>query len=153
MIPFYPIAFVLVLFLQGNGIAPVAGDFFHPTEKARFEKAKNVEGRIKVYETASKRIQQALEASITKDDLQLVPKNLNLWSSLLAQSLEDIEANLKTKKKPRALINYEIQIRKSIASMENFRTRVPVEQQDALDACLTQAEKVRKKFVEILFLH
>ena len=148
-----PITCLLVAFLQAGEAPPAPGEIFNANEKARIEKADKVDGRIKVYEAASKRIQQALESAIKANDFQAFPDNLNLWMSLLSKSLEDIEANLKAKKKPRSLINYEIQVRKSITNMENFKIRVPVDQQDLVDSCLAHAEKVRKRYVEILFRH
>lgn len=144
------ITLALALLLQGAG-ASAPGEIFDAKEKSRLEKARNVEGRIKVYESASKRIQHSLEGSIGKEEFDSVPEILNLWAALLTHSLEDIQTNLKTKKKSRALINYEIQIRKSISNMENAKIKIPVEQQDAWEDCLAEAEKVRKRFVEILF--
>ena len=144
---------ILVLFLQA-GITPQStGELFDPKEKAKIEKEKTVEGRIKVYEAASKRMQKTLETAIDQENFQSVPENLKLWTSLLLKSLEDIETNLKTKKKSRALIKFEIQIRKAIANTESYKIRAPVEQQEAFDSCIAQAEKVRRRFVEILFLH
>jgi len=148
----YLFTFALALCLQAADTSAVQGDIFIPSEKAKIEKANTVEKRIKVYETASKRIQQELEAAAT-DEFQKVPDNLKIWTALLAKSLEDIETNLKTKKKSRALINYEIQLRKSITRTESLKIRAPVDQQDVFDSCLDQAEKIRKRFVEILFRH
>ena len=149
----WSLTIILVLFLQA-GITPQStGELFDPKEKAKIEKEKTVEGRIKVYEAASKRMQKTLETAIDQENFQSVPENLKLWTSLLLKSLEDIETNLKTKKKSRALIKFEIQIRKAIANTENYKIRAPVEQQEAFDSCIAQAEKVRRRFVEILFLH
>ena len=146
--------FILTLALppQGADIPSFPDGIFLPSEKTQLEKAENVEQRIKVYDTASKRIQSGLEKAVTKEDFQTVPDALRLWVTLLSKSLEDIESNLKAKKKPRALINYEIQVRKSIARTESLKIRAPVDQQDIFDSCLAEAEKVRKKYVEILFL-
>jgi len=150
---FWPVTFILVLLLQAGGIPPSAEEIFDRIEKAKLEKEQDVEGRIKVYENASKRIQKTLETAVGNDDFQTVPDKLKLWISLLSKSLEDIEANLKNKKKSRALIRYEIQVRKSIANTENYKIRAPVEQQDLFDASLAEAEKIRQKFVAILFPH
>ena len=152
MLIFCLFSFALALPLQGADISSFPDDIFVPSEKAQFKKAENVEQRIKVYDAASRRIQRGLEAAITKEDFQTVPDMLRLWVSLLTKSLADIESNLKAKKKPRALINYEIQVRKSIARTESLKIRAPVDQQDLFDSCLAEAEKVRKKYVEILFL-
>jgi hypothetical protein len=146
-----PIVFALISLLQTGAAAADAGDIFSPAEKAQMEQASNINQRIKVYEAASKRIQQALAESVRKEDFEGAPDRLKLWTALLSKSLEDISANLNTKKKSRALINYEIQIRKSIADTESYKIKAPPDQQDIFDASLTQAETVRKKFVDILF--
>lgn len=147
------LAFFSVFLLQVIGMSSMQGDIFLPSEKAQIAQADGIERRIKVYEAASKRIHQSLEAVIVKDDFHAVPDNLRLWTSLLAKSLEDIEANLKAKKKSRALIRYEIQVRKSISRTQSLKIRAPVDQQDIFDSCIAQAEKARKRFVEILFRH
>ena len=147
----WPFIFILALFLQVVGAPQPAGELLDPEEKAKIEKEKNVEGRIKVYEAASKRMLKTLETAVDQEDFQSVPENLKLWTSLLLKSLEDIESNLKTKKKSRALIKYEIEVRKAIANTESYKIRAPVEQQEVFDSCLAQAEKVRKRLVEILF--
>lgn len=147
------LAFVSALLLQGTGSPSIEDDIFLPRERVQLEKAENVERRIKVYEAASKRIQKTLEAAVTKEKFQVVPNTLRLWMTLLSTSLEDIEANLRTKKKSRALINYEIQVRKSIARTESLKIHAPVDQQDIFDSCISEAETVRKQFIEILFRH
>jgi hypothetical protein len=144
---------LLASLLQAGAEAPINGEIFNSTEKAQMAKAADIEQRIKVYEAASKRIQQSLETAVSKDDFQSVPDNLKLWTALLSKSLEDIEANLKTKKKSKALKNYEIQLRKSIGNTGNYKIRAPVEQQDIFDSSLAQAETIRKRFVEIFFRH
>lgn len=148
-----PFALLLAFFFQAGDVPPVAGEVFNSAEKAQLENAKNIEQRIKVYTAASRRIQQTLEASVDKEDFRTVPENLTLWIALLSKSLEDIEANLKSKKKSGALIKYEIQLRKSITNTTSLKIRAPVDQQDLFDSCISQAETVRRKFVAILFLH
>ncbi len=149
----WPLTFVLISLFQTGEAPSAVGEIFNSTEKAQMEKAENIERRIKIYEAASKRIQQNLEAAVSKDDFDSVPDTLKLWTALLTKSLEDIEANLKTKKKSKALKDYEIQVRKSIGNTGNYKIRAPVEQQDIFDSSLAQAETVRKRFVEILFRH
>ena len=95
---------------------------------------------------ASRRLQESIEAAAAKDDFQTVSENLKLWTALLSKSLKDIEPNLKAKKKSRALISYEIQVRKSIADTGNIKIKAPVDQQDLFDSCISQAEAVRGKF-------
>ena len=151
MTGFWPITCLFLVFLQAAGTPPPSGEIFNAKEKARFEKADKVDGRIKVYTDASKRIQQTLEDAINKDDFQAFPDNLKLWTSLLSKSLEDIETNLKSKKKSKNLIRFEIQVRKAISNSLNYKIKSPVELHDAFDACLEKAEKIRQQFVEILF--
>jgi hypothetical protein len=141
-------------FLLQPGSAPSApADLFIPAEQAQLAKASNVEGRIKAYTAASKRMQHNLEIAVGVDNFETVPEDLKLWTALLSKSLDDIEANLQTKKKSRALINYEIQLRKSISQTESYKIKAPVEQQDLFESVLSDAQKVRKKLVEILFRH
>ena len=142
---------VLGMLIQAGGVPGAAGDIFSASEKAQMEKANSAERRIKVYEGASKRLQQALHEAVMKEEFGTVPDTLKLWTALLARSLEDIEANLKSKKKPRSLINYEIQVRKAISSTQSLKIRAPIDQQDAFDSCLSRAEAIRKQLVEILF--
>jgi quinolinate synthase len=149
----WPFALLLAFFFQAGDGPPVAGEVFNSAEKAQLENATNIEQRIKVYTATSRRIQQTLETSVDKEDFRTVPENLTLWIALLSKSLEDIEANLKSKKKSGALIKYEIQLRKSIANTASLKIKAPVDQQDLFDSCISQAETVRRKFVAILFLH
>lgn len=143
---------LLSFLLQAGGTPTPPSEVFAPAERAQFEKADNIEKRIKVYQKASVRLQEELETAVTKENFLPVPDILLTWKSLLAKSLEDIEANLKSKKKPRALINYEIQLRKSIDRTQNLKIRATADLQDAFDSCLELAEKVRRRFVDILFL-
>jgi len=149
----WPFALLLAFFFQAGDVPPVAGEVFNSAEKAQLENAKNIEQRIKVYTATSRRIQQTLETSVDKEDFRTVPENLTLWIALLSKSLEDVEANLKSKKKSGALIKYEIQLRKSITNTTSLKIRAPVDQQDLFDSCISQAETVRRKFVAILFLN
>jgi hypothetical protein len=147
------LGFLLSLLLQAGLIPPFPEGILSPAEKTQIERESNIQRRIKIYETASARIQQALQSAISKKEFQTVPENLTLWTSLLTESLKDIEDNLKSKKKSRALIKYEIQVRKSIAAIQAGKIKAPADQQDAFDLCLARAGEVRSKFVEILFRH
>jgi hypothetical protein len=148
---FASLVLALSVCVQGGGASSAAGDILNSTEKAQMERADSIDRRIKVYGAASKRIQQTLQDSVLKEDFGVVPEMLNRWTALLALSLQDIEANLKSKKRSRSLINYEIQVRKAIANTQSLKVRAPIDQQDAFDSCLSQAEAIRKKLVEILF--
>jgi hypothetical protein len=151
----WPLSFILCTLLQTGGVAPPVfpDDVLSAAEKTQIERESNVERRIKIYQSASERIQRELKEAIAKEEFQTVPNRLNKWILLLSLSLKDIESNLKAKKKSRPLINYEIQVRKAIANTEEYRLRAPVEQQDVFESSLTQAETIRKRFVEILFEH
>jgi len=148
---FASFALVLSLCTQAGGVPLAASEILNSAEKVQMERADSIDRRIKVYEAASKRIQQTLQDSVLKEDFGAVPEALNRWTALLALSLEDIEANLKSKKRSRSLINYEIHVRKAIANTQSLKIRAPVDQQDSFDSCLVRAEAVRKKLVEILF--
>jgi hypothetical protein len=146
-------SFVLFLnVLCQTGSVPADGDaIFSPAEQARLKIENSVERRIKIYQAASVRIQRDLQLSVAKDDYATVSAALKVWVSLLAKSLEDVENNLQSKKKPRSLINYEIHVRKTIGDVQSYKIKAPADQQDSFDSCITQAESIRKKLVEILF--
>ncbi len=124
---------------------------FTVKEIQKLQSERDVNDRIKIYTNASKRIQKRLDRAVSKGQFQFIPKDLELWATLLANALEDIKANLNPQKKSKNLIKFEIEIRKSLDDMQEYRIKAPFDQQDAFDACLTQAESIRKKFVEIIF--
>jgi hypothetical protein len=145
--------FVLILNLMcQTSPAPANGNhIFSSEETLKLQKANSVKNRIKIYQAASARIQKNLQQSVSKEEFETVPGALKIWISLLARSLEDIETNLKTKKKPRYLINYEIHLRKAIGDMQGHKIKAPTGQMEAFDSCITQAKNVHKKLVEMLF--
>jgi hypothetical protein len=144
---------ILILSLGGQtGAIPACEDaLFSPEEKVELQKAKSVEDRVKIYHSASMRIQKRLQDSVAKEEFGPVPEMLKAWTQLLQKSLEDLESNLKTKKKPRSLIRYEIQVRKAIVDTGGYKLKASPDLQDAFDACLAPAEGVHKKIVEMLF--
>jgi hypothetical protein len=139
------------VFLQVAAAPLLEGNALNVEELERINRAKSVDDRIKVYHSASKRMQQSIDAAVRSNDFSRLPDALKLWVALLTGSLEDIEANLKTNKKSKALIHYEIQVRKANSAFRGYKTKAPVDQQDALDEQITGAEKIRKKFVDIIF--
>lgn len=145
------IPLVLYTFLQAVPGPLLQGDTLNAEEKARLDRAQKVDDRIKVYHAASKRMQQQVHASVSAGDFSDMPDALELWGGLLSGSLQDIETNMQAKKKSKALIKFEIQVRKTIAEFKGYKARAPLEQQDAFDATLADAEKIRKRFVEIIF--
>ena len=146
-------SFVLILSLLGQtSSTPVyRNDIFNSEELLKLQKEDSIEKRIKVYQEASERVQKTLEQSVAKEEFDTVPDRLGTWTLLLAESLTDIETNLKAKKKPRDLIKYEIHVRKAIGDMEGYKLKAPVDQQEAFRSCIDQAERIHKKFVELLF--
>ena len=141
----------LYAFLQVVSVPLLEGNALNVEEKARINRAQSVDDRIKVYHSASKRMQQSVDAAVSSNDFSGVPDALKLWVALLSGSLEDIEANLKAKKKSKALIRYEIQVRKANSAFRGYKAKAPVDQQDVFDAQLAGAEKIRKRFVDIIF--
>ncbi|MEJ2109164.1 MAG: hypothetical protein P8Z37_04470 [Acidobacteriota bacterium] len=51
----------------------------------------------------------------------------------------------------KALIKYEIEIRKAIGDLKDFQIRVPVELQDVFEHRITEADDIHGKIVDILF--
>jgi len=152
MFMLWPLNFVLSMFIQGGSVSFFPPGILDSDEKSKIERANGIERRIKIYQTASVRIQRTIREAVSKEEFQTVPGNLKIWTSLLSESLKDIEAKLNAKKKKsRALINYEIQLRKAITATKGFKIRAPVDQQDIFDSNIAQAETIRKRFVQILF--
>jgi hypothetical protein len=144
-------AAVLMLFVQAGNFTLSADSTLNSEEKLKIQKEININGRIKIYKQASERIQRSIQDAIAKNDFETVPNDLKSWTSLLSESLEDIEANLKSKKKSKDLIRFETHVRKAIFNSRNYKTKAPIDQQDLFQSCLDQAEKIRTRFVDILF--
>jgi hypothetical protein len=142
---------VLSLLIQTGTIAPPEGGALNQVEKLKIANEPKIENRIKIYRQASERIQKNIEDAVSKETFPTLPADLKMWSSLLSESLQDIQSNLKGKNKSKNLIRFEIQIRKAISSFPNYKIKSPVELHDDFDTCLDQAEKIRRQFVEILF--
>jgi hypothetical protein len=143
---------LLSLLIQTGSFSPPANSALNAEEKLKIDKkATKPDSRIKIYRQASERMQKKIQQTISKGDYRSVPEDLKLWTSLLSESLKDIESNLRSKKKSKNLIAYEIHLRRTISSIRNYKIGAPVEQLDIYDSCLDQAEKTRKKFVDILF--
>jgi hypothetical protein len=147
------LAFALITLLQEAAPQPSADDLLDAREKAKLASAANAADRIKVYQAAARRYQTTLEADISREDFSQTPDNLKRWTAMLSAALEDIEANLKVKKRSKPLIRFEIELRKNIAAFHSFKTKVPADQQDLFATSLDQAEKIRKKFIDMIFQH
>jgi hypothetical protein len=148
-----PLYFALSMFFQAGAKLPALDGIFNAQEKAGIAQSSNLKGRIKVYTAASTRIQKDLQAVMAAEEFQKVPSILKTWTLLLSESFKDIEAGPKLKKPLRALINYEIQLRKAIALTHDYKIRAPADRQDDFITFLDEAAMIRKKIVDILFLH
>lgn len=147
IISFFSLAIVLAQ-------AAMAQDFasgFTPEERSRLQREEKVDNRIKVYEKASKRLQNLVSEAVASQQFNDVPATLSTWMEIITASLKDIEANLKGKKKSKQLIKYEIQIRKAITAVEDYKLRAPLDQQECFDAWIEKADAVHTRFVDILF--
>ncbi len=127
-------------------------DGLNPTEKAQLEKEEKIDNRIKIYEGASTRWHGAIRRGVSTNDYNGIPEIMKAWTSLLTASLKDIDEHMQRKKKSRALIQYEIQLRKEITEMQDFKLKAPLELQEDFEQWMANAEDVHKKFVDILFL-
>lgn len=144
-----PLFFVILA--QVADISSLLENILNPGERVRLEHASNIDRRIKVYDSVSKRIQKDIREAVSRDKYETVPENLRQWTVLLSASLKDIEQNLRGRKKPKSLKNYEIHIRKAISDAENSRISAPLDQQDAIKSYLNRAEDVRKRIMDLLF--
>ena len=137
---------------QSQSTAPwLKENILTPLEKSQLEAEDKIENRIRTYGLASTRVHKLIEGAVLREDLQKLAENFECWSDLLASSLKDIEKYVERKKKSKALIRYEIQLRKSISDITELKIRVALEEQKSFDAWLEQAEEIRRKFVDILF--
>jgi hypothetical protein len=141
----------LYTFLQVASVPLLEGNILNVDEKARINRAQSVDDRIKVYHSALKRMQQSVDVVVSGNDFSNAPDILEQWIGLLSGSLKDIDANLTTKKKSKALIKYEIEVRKAITAFKAYKTNAPLDQQDLFDSKLADAETIRKRLVEIIF--
>ncbi len=151
MILWQTIALMVGLAMQTGSAPALSDDGLTAAEREQLQQQQNIENRIKIYDNATARFFKTIEASVLKDDFDSVPALLKSWTKLLDMALKDIDANASRKKKSKALIRYEIRVRKAISNMQDYKIRAPVDQQEAFDAWLNNAEETRKKFVAILF--
>lgn len=122
-----------------------------PTEKGQLEKELKIDNRIRIYESASDRILRSIQIDARTKEFATVPDRLKSWSEFLTVARKDIEDRMYRNKKSKALIRFEIRLRKAIADIKQLKIQSPAEQQQDFDTWLAQAEDVRKKCVDILF--
>jgi hypothetical protein len=152
MIQISVLLLMMNLVAQINAAAQQSDDGLLPLERKQLQQARKIDARIKIYDNASARLRSVFDAAVAREDIEAMPPALGAWMNLLNSSLKDIDAAERRKKKAKALINYEIHLRKSIAEVKDYKIRAPIEQQDFLDAWLAQAEKIRSRFFDVLFL-
>jgi hypothetical protein len=136
---------------QADTAAPAQDDGLLPLERDQLQKEQKIDNRIKIFTAASIRLHKAFDSAVGNKQFEGVPLGLQVWMNLLASSLNDIDANAGWKKKSKALIAYEIHLRKSIKEVNNYKIKAPLDQQDYLETWLAQAEKIRSRFIDILF--
>lgn len=152
MIPnHWSLILIFGLMMQASSLPPSADDGLTAVEKEQLQREMKIDNRIKIYESATIRMFKTLKAAVLKDDFQPVPATLEAFTTLLDLAANDIDRNESRKRKSRALIRYEIQLRKIISDVQGFKIRAPVDQQDAFDAWLNRAEEIKKKLVDIIF--
>jgi hypothetical protein len=142
---------LLGMLIQAWSVSAPLNTILDSKEKLKLEKETNPNSRIKIYKQASERIQNRLEQEIIKKNYSSAPEDLKQWTILLSESLKDIETNLRSKKRSKNLIDYEIHLRKSISRTRDYKFDAPSDQHDIFKSCLDEAEKIRSRFVEILF--
>ena len=146
-------ALALAIGFQGS-VPPAAllnSDCLNAVEKRRLSEEEKVDGRVKIYRSISERIHVSIESAVTKQKFDGVPALIRCWKELLTVSLKDIDANINHNKKSGALIDYEIQVRKSIVDMVDAQLRAPYSQQSDFEAWIAQAKATHGRFVDILF--
>ncbi len=122
-----------------------------PAEKLRLQTETKLDNRIKMYEAASTRCESIVQYALSTPTPPSITPTLNGWMQLLEASLKDIEQSADRKNKSKALIRYEIQLRKAISELQDFKMKGSYEQLQEIDAWTEKAENIRKKFVDILF--
>jgi|RhiMetdeSRZDD1v2_1073273.scaffolds.fasta_scaffold1562173_1 hypothetical protein len=150
---------VFFLVILGRFLGPVniqavqlpGPDGLTPTERSKLEKEVKIDSRIQVYEAASTRFYKSVRSNLQKEEFEIVHEDLTSWMKVLSASLEDIEVNIDRRKMSRALIRYEIQLRKAFVDLQNLKHKAPAEEQDKIDTWLGRAEGIRAGFLNILF--
>ncbi len=120
-------------------------------ESAQLEKGPKVESRLKTYASASNRFHNSLVSSASANQTDAVPPLLKCWLEVLNAAAADIDSNLERKKKSRTLREFEIQLRRAILDVQNYKIKAPVEQQDQIDDWIAKAEKIHERFMSFLF--
>jgi hypothetical protein len=148
----WSIYWFLLLLVQSTQSGPVQITVgLADTEKARLLREPKLDNRIKIYDAVNTRFDAALIGMLQRQELDSGPSLLKSWGDLLDQASVDIDSSPGRKEKSKALIRYEIHLRKSISAVQEAKIKATVEQSDAFESWLERAERIRKKYVAILF--
>jgi hypothetical protein len=149
--PFDHLLLVMALAVGGHAISAEECGCILPGELSRLRGETNLDDRIRIYDAASSRCGKLVLDAISKEDAPSVTRSLASWMSVLEVSLKDISTKANPKKKSRALIRYEINLRKALGEVDESKIKVTYEQIDELESWIRKAESIRKRFVDILF--
>ncbi len=122
-----------------------------PAERSRLGREQKIDGRIRIYTAVSDERYRAALKAMAEGNSEAVSITLRSWTDLLDYSLEDIRINAGRNFKSKALRSYEIQLRKSLGSIDDLKTKGTYEQLEEFDAWLKHAEALRSRIVRILF--
>jgi hypothetical protein len=152
-----PLSFTLVALIASFlAQAPPGSDAkwtsaLFPEERAQLARQSRIEGRVPIYQKASARFAPSLEKLVHEEKFAEVRKELELWKELIAASRDDIVASVPPGKRPKAVIRYEIHLRKMIAQMQSLRVKASVEAFDAFERWGASAEECRKAILAVIF--
>ena len=144
---------LLIILFQAGQAPSFPEGLFTDKEKKKIEKnTDDLDERIEAYKDASVRIQKSLLKSLSDKEHDIASKQLEAWVSLLSGSIEDIAKNTNLKKnRSKDLMRYEIQVRRAIDELRDYKLRVPYENQDLFERSIDRADAIRGRMVDILF--
>jgi hypothetical protein len=137
--------------VSGQGAIDLPPDVLTPAERQKPGIDSKIDGRVKVYEAASKRHLQGAHSSAKSEEFAKLGEHFQVWGNLISTSMDDIEKNIGRKKKSHALRCYEIHLRKAIDEMNKLKLTIPTDEDQHRESWVEKAEAARKRFVEILF--
>jgi hypothetical protein len=122
-----------------------------PEERAQLARQTRIDGRTGIYQKASARFAPSLAGLVRQEKFAEARAELELWKELIAASRDDIVASVSPGKRPKAVIRYEIHLRKMIAEMQGLRVKASVEAFDAFEQWANSAEECRKSILAVIF--
>jgi hypothetical protein len=127
------------------------GECVNAAETKRLAGQSGIDGRIKAYRDISERYHKAVVSAVAGKRFAEIPPLIACWTERIEVSRKDIEDNVNRKKKSGALIDYEIQLRRSVVDLNSARIKAPHDMQEQFESWIAQAIQTRQKFVDILF--